>query len=178
MLSRLLLPRATTVTGSHCSTMYRIGLSSLFVFLLFAATGLSGAVILLFRNRELKTVDNDLKPEANPLEFRTALVFTALFVLLSVVTYLVANRFGTQGMNLMSYLVGLVDIDPFLISLFAGKFEIGMDQIVIATLQAMVSNNIVKLGYAMFFGGKRTGWYVTVCFVFVILLNFLFILIV
>jgi uncharacterized membrane protein (DUF4010 family) len=82
-----------------------------------------------------------------------------------------------MGLNLMSYLVGVVDIDPFLISLFAGKFEITSHLIVIATLQAMVSNNIVKLGYSIFFGSKKLGWYLTVSFLFVILLNFVFILI-
>jgi len=41
----------------------------------------------------------------------------------------------------------------------------------------MVSNNIVKLGYAIFFGSKKLGWYLTVSFLFVILLNFFLILI-
>jgi uncharacterized membrane protein (DUF4010 family) len=145
--------------------------------LLFVATALSGLAILFFRNRQVNAVDNDLRADTNPLEFRTALVFTLLFVILSVLTHAVINRYGTTGLNLMSYLVGLVDIDPFLISLFAGKFDISTRLIIIATLQAMVSNNIVKLGYALFFGSKKAGLYLTVSFLFVILLNFLFILI-
>ena len=41
----------------------------------------------------------------------------------------------------------------------------------------MVSNNVVKMGYALFFGSKRTRIYLTFSFLFVILLNFLLILI-
>jgi len=145
--------------------------------LLFAAAALSGIAILFFRNRQVNATDNSLRTDTNPLEFRTALLFTALFVILSVLTHAAITRYGTMGLNLMSYLVGLVDIDPFLISLFAGKFEITTRLIIIATLQAMVSNNIVKLGYAIFFGSKKLGWYLTVSFLFVILLNFFLILI-
>lgn len=145
--------------------------------LLFVATALSGLFILFFRNRKVMSVDNGLEIDTNPLEFRTAILFTLLFVVLSVVTYLVINRFGAVGLNAMSYLVGLVDIDPFLISLFAGKFQIVEHQIIIATLQAMVSNNIVKLAYALFFGSKKIAMYLVLSFFFVILVNLLFILI-
>lgn len=145
--------------------------------LLFVATAVSGLFILFFRNRKVMSVDNNLELDTNPLEFRTAILFTLLFVVLSVATYLVVNRFGAVGLNAMSYLVGLVDIDPFLISLFAGKFQIVEHQIIIATLQAMVSNNIVKLAYALFFGSKKTAMYLVLSFFFVILVNFLFIFI-
>ncbi len=148
------------------------------LLLLAAASALAATATLWFRNRDTGRTADDIRIDRNPLEFRTALVFTALFVLLSMITYLVIDRFGTMGLNLLSYLVGIVDIDPFLVSLFAGKFAISMDTMMAATLQAMVSNNIVKLGYALFFGGKPTGMHVTLSFLFVILLNFLFILII
>lgn len=145
--------------------------------LLFVGTALAGVAILFFRNRQVNAVDDVLQADQNPLEFRTALVFTLLFVILSVLTFVSITRYGTTGLNVMSYLVGLVDIDPFLISLFAGKFDIPNSLIIVATLQAMVSNNVVKMGYALFFGSKRTRTYLTFSFLFVILLNFLLILI-
>ena len=145
--------------------------------LLFVGTALAGVAILFFRNRQVNAVDDVLQADQNPLEFRTALVFTLLFVILSVLTFISISRYGTTGLNVMSYLVGLVDIDPFLISLFAGKFDIPNSVIIVATLQAMVSNNVVKMGYALFFGSKRTRTYLTFSFLFVILLNFLLILI-
>ncbi len=157
---------------------FTLFLSSWYWFiLLFAASATAGLVLLYFHRRPPETTGKDLSVDINPLEFRTAVLFTVLFVILSVLTSVAVTRYGTSGLNVMSYLVGLVDIDPFLISLFAGKFDLGSRLVLIATLQAMVSNNVVKLAYGLFFGTKRTGIYLILGFLFVILLNVLFILI-
>lgn len=90
----------------------------------------------------------------NPLEFKTALLFAFLFVLFALLTKYVLKAYGTQGLNILSLIVGVTDIDPFLMSLFTGKYQIALQSISSATLIAISSNNLMKLGYAVFLGSK------------------------
>ena len=59
-------------------------------------------------------------------------------------------------MNVLSYLVGFTDIDPFLLNLFQGKYTIGIDAVGKAALQAIISNNILKSLYIYVLADKRT----------------------
>ena len=61
----------------------------------------------------------------------------------------------TPGLHILSYIVGLVDIDPFLVNLFQGKYEGALDLVIYATFQAIISNNAMKMLYGSFFGGKK-----------------------
>ncbi len=91
----------------------------------------------------------------NPLEFKTAILFAVLFVVFALLTRYVMNTYGTKGLNLLSLVVGVTDIDPFLLSLFTGKYHITMDALAQATLIAVTSNNVIKLGYGLFLGDKK-----------------------
>ena len=104
-------------------------------------------------NKGQNTEVNDHRHK-NPLEFKTALLFAFLFVLFAVLTKYVLNDFGTKGLNIFSFVVGVTDIDPFLMSLFTGKYQIALAAISKATLIAISSNNILKLGYALMLGSK------------------------
>jgi uncharacterized membrane protein (DUF4010 family) len=128
-----------------------------FFIILFAVTVLIGLVVLFYRNKAFSTFDSELKGHQNPLEFRVALIFTALYVAFTFITYFVINRYGTPGLNILSYIVGLTDIDPFLINLFQGKYGVTLDAICVATLQAIISNNLLKMIYACFFS-ERKNW--------------------
>lgn len=130
-----------------------------------------GILVLLFRNSELRPSGQNIPADKNPLEFRAALIFTALFVTFSVITYEVLNRFGTPGLNLLSYLVGLTDIDPFLINLFQGKLAVPLQNIAIATFQAIISNNVMKMFYGCFFAGKPALRYLISGFLLIIALT-------
>ncbi len=79
----------------------------------------------------------------NPFEIKPAMIFGGLFVLLSVVTSLVKNSFGNAGLLTLAGLVGVTDIDPFILSLVQGKIP---DHSVVAgaILLAMASNTLVK----------------------------------
>jgi uncharacterized membrane protein (DUF4010 family) len=79
----------------------------------------------------------------NPFEVTPAVVFALLFVTLSVVTVLVRQAFGGTGLAIMAALVGMTDIDPFLLSLFAGSEEPSRF-LANAALIAISSNTIVK----------------------------------
>jgi uncharacterized membrane protein (DUF4010 family) len=143
--------------------------------ILFGITSLVGIFILFHKNRTTQTVDNSLPQESNPLEFKAALIFTGMFVLLSVIIHLVLQRFGTAGLNFLSLLVGLVDIDPFLINLFEGRFSIPWHLVAVASMQAMISNNFVKMCYAIGFGAKKSYLYLFAGFSLVIILNIIII---
>lgn len=96
----------------------------------------------------------DAGQNKNPLEFKTALVFAALFVLFAVITKFVLGSFGARGLDVLALVVGVTDIDPFLMSLFTGSYPIALSAIGKATLIAVSSNNLVKLVYAVVFGDK------------------------
>ena len=138
---------------------------------LFLFTVIIGLVVVFYRNRLTTTVDQELQTDKNPLEFKVALIFASLFVALTIITYEMLNRFGTPGLNVLSYFVGLVDIDPFLISLFQGKHAVAADAILLATFQAIVSNNALKMIYGCFFAGKIGRIYLIPGFLLIIALT-------
>jgi uncharacterized membrane protein (DUF4010 family) len=138
---------------------------------------LTGLALLLFRNKEFSTLNPELAVDRNPLEFKVALLFAFLFVAFTFLTWFVVDRFGRPGLNVLSFLVGFTDIDPFLINLFQGKSRMAMEVIAAATLQAVMSNNILKLGYACFFSAKKSRLFLLGGFSVIILLNLIFIII-
>ncbi|MHB9013055.1 MAG: MgtC/SapB family protein [Ignavibacteriaceae bacterium] len=82
----------------------------------------------------------------NPFEIKPAIFFAALFVILSVVTILVKNYFGNGGLLTLSAVVGVTDIDPFILSLIQGAKP--LEPIIIsAIIMAMMSNTIIKAIY-------------------------------
>ncbi len=91
----------------------------------------------------------------NPLEFKTALIFAFLFVFFSLLTEYVLKWYGHQGLHILSFIVGVTDIDPFLLSLFSGKYQISLHTLTQATLIAVTSNNLIKLVYALSLGHRK-----------------------
>lgn len=90
--------------------------------------------------------------ERNPLEFKTALIFAGLFILFGIATQYVLQYYGKSGLNVFALVVGVTDIDPFLLNLFQGKYDISLDLMARVTLIAITSNNVLKWGYAVFLG--------------------------
>jgi uncharacterized membrane protein (DUF4010 family) len=86
---------------------------------------------------------------SNPLDLPIAFLFAGLFVAFAAITDFVTNHFGANGLHLLSFVVGFSDIDPFILSLLDGKFQISQQAIVNAVLIASGSNNLLKAGYAM-----------------------------
>jgi uncharacterized membrane protein (DUF4010 family) len=80
-----------------------------------------------------------------------ALLFAGLFILFSALTKYTIAQFGIAGLDVLSYITGFTDIDPFLLNLFEGKYEIPIETIGRATLQAVISNNILKSVYIFWF---------------------------
>jgi uncharacterized membrane protein (DUF4010 family) len=90
-----------------------------------------------------KPVSQDIHGLKNPFELKPALLFAVLFVLLSVITQLVKNYTGTNGILTLSTVVGLSDIDPFILSIIH-SYNIDMHLIASAIIIAMMSNTIIK----------------------------------
>jgi uncharacterized membrane protein (DUF4010 family) len=91
----------------------------------------------------------------HPLEFKAALIFSALFVIFAALTSFVITQYGTGGLHILSFVVGLTDIDPFILSLLEGSFRINESQLITAIIIASGSNNLIKAGYALVFGRNR-----------------------
>jgi uncharacterized membrane protein (DUF4010 family) len=99
-----------------------------------------------------------LAASANPLELGAAAIFAMLFVAVAVATVLVKSELGITGIYALAAIVGVSDIDPFVLNLAQGGIE-GVEYAALAAaiLIAASSNNILKAGYAAgFAGGKAT----------------------
>ena len=85
----------------------------------------------------------------NPFEVRPALLFATLFVALSAATVLVTTNFGKAGLLMLAGIMGITDIDPFILSLAQQPGELVKLNIA-AILLAILSNTLIK---GVYFGG-------------------------
>jgi uncharacterized membrane protein (DUF4010 family) len=94
---------------------------------------------------------------ANPLELGAAAIFASLFVAVSLASSFATTQFGTSGIYALAAIIGVSDIDPFVLNLVQGG-AVGVTNTAIAAaiLIAASSNNILKAFYAISFAGGRT----------------------
>lgn len=88
----------------------------------------------------------------NPFEFRPALLFAGLFVLLTVIVKLVREEVGGHGLYAVALVVGLVDVDPFVLSTL--EHETASAAAASAILAALMSNTLMK---GIYFGVLAKG---------------------
>jgi uncharacterized membrane protein (DUF4010 family) len=90
---------------------------------------------------------DDPQPEVpgleNPFEITPALLFAALFVLLTVLVGLVRGWAGATGLLTLAAVVGVVDIDPFILSMVP-QASVTFSLVVSAILVAGMSNTLAK----------------------------------
>ena len=97
-------------------------------------------------------------PEAqrNPLELGTAAIFAALFLTITLVSTWVGSEFGRSGIFVLAAVVGVADIDPFVLNLAQGGVaDLSGSIAAAAILVATASNNLLKATYATVFAGWR-----------------------
>jgi uncharacterized membrane protein (DUF4010 family) len=94
----------------------------------------------------------------NPLELGPAAVFALLFIVTSLVSTYATAQFGATGIYSLAAIVGISDIDPFVLNLAQGGItSVTNTALSSAILIAASSNNILKAVYAVSFaGGKAT----------------------
>ena len=94
----------------------------------------------------------------NPLELLTAFLFAALFLAMLVATQLAAAYLGKAGISTLAAIMGLVDVDPFIMGLTQATGTItSMKIAAAATLIAASSNNLAKGFYAFSLADRKTG---------------------
>ncbi len=115
--------------------------------------------VLRYFNKTSITSTSSIPQETisrNPLEFKTALVFGLLFGFFSVLTGYVVTNYGNIGVNMLSFVVGVTDIDPYILNLFQNSVKnLQIETIVKATIIASASNNLLKLIYSLALGNKK-----------------------
>lgn len=115
---------------------------------------IGGIVALTVRTGSPRTQDHDISAKQNPFEIRPALTFAALLVFLTVVTRLVKDSFGSAGVLMLSLIVGVVDVDPYVLSVVRGSIETA-HVAGAAMIIAMMSNTAVK---GLYFGMQARGY--------------------
>ena len=108
------------------------------------------------RHRRSKDMADESEDEdsSNPLEFKVALIFATLFVVFTVLTHYTLVYAGTGGLNLLSFVSGLSDITPFILNLLQNTGSVAVLVVVACSMQAIISNILVNMFYALFFAGK------------------------
>lgn len=109
----------------------------------------------------------------NPLEFKTAFVFAALFIFFAFITGYIKTNYGTGGINVLSFVVGVTDIDPFILSLFQSKWNVENTFLVTAVINAASSNNLLKMVYGVALCDRSIRWKLGVGFGSLIVLGLL-----
>lgn len=132
-----------------------LGHRLLFPFVAMALVSLAVGGWLGYKAGKSPALDSPtMETQRNPLEFRTALLFAVLFVFFGVLTYYTTQYYGTAGLRWLSFVVGVTDIDPFILNLFQGQ-EYQPDLVVLLILQATMSNNLLKAIYGTALGAPE-----------------------
>jgi uncharacterized membrane protein (DUF4010 family) len=121
-------------------------------FLLLGFTACLAGWIWSGRGKRERSALHEIK-HRNPLELPSAFQFAILFVIMAVLTKLVIEHGGSSGLYWLSFITGLTDIDPFVMSLTqsAGTstpLVLAARGIVIAS----ASNDLMKAAYATLWG--------------------------
>jgi uncharacterized membrane protein (DUF4010 family) len=94
----------------------------------------------------------------NPLELLTAFLFAALFLGMLVATQLAVTYLGSAGVNTLAVLMGVSDVDPFIMGLTQAAGTLTPLKVAAAAvLIAAASNNVVKGIYAFSLADRKTG---------------------
>jgi uncharacterized membrane protein (DUF4010 family) len=106
------------------------------------------AVTTFFTHKALKKQPfiqtEALEMRENPLEIKFAVLSAILFITFSVITHFAIQYYGNEGLQVLSWLAGIADIDPFLLNIFQNTNTLPATVLTVATLQAVVSNNLLK----------------------------------
>jgi uncharacterized membrane protein (DUF4010 family) len=103
----------------------------------------------------------DIQREAdpkNPLELMTAFLFAGLFLAMLVATQLAVTYLGRTGVNSLAVLMGVSDVDPFIMGMTQAAPALTAFKIAAAAIAiAAASNNVVKGIYAFSLADRKTG---------------------
>ncbi|MGC1379427.1 MAG: DUF4010 domain-containing protein [Candidatus Baltobacteraceae bacterium] len=148
----MMYPRLLVV----CS-LFNLALGRVLLLPLLVLTAAS-AVLAAIRARGGTRSTHPANP-SNPLQLGTALVFALLFVAISLLTTLAERYLGHAGIFALAAVVGVTDIDPFVLNLAqGGAAGVGLTAAAAAIVIASSSNDVLKAAYAIAFSRRRESW--------------------
>ncbi len=130
-----------------------LGRALLWPFAAMALLALAGGGFWIQRQKRMEAPRLSL---GNPLQLRHALIFAGLFVGIQVITRLTLQGLGNAGLYTLAGIMGLTDIDPFILSL-TQQTTLAVRQGALAVGFAIASNNLFKGIYAWRIGGADVG---------------------
>jgi uncharacterized membrane protein (DUF4010 family) len=134
-------------------------------FLVFVLVSLGFMGLLQWKHKTVEAETIAVTKAGNPLEFKTALIFGLLFGFFAILTNLVIKNYGNAGVNTLSFIVGVTDIDPYILNLFQHVgANLQIDTIVHATVIATASNSLIKMIYCLILGSRGIQKYVLLGF--------------
>ena len=125
------------------------------------ALGIAGLIIGTVQYRfatpaQEPPADGAPTEQRNPLELGAAALFAVLFLIITLVSTWVGSDFGRSGIFVLAAVVGIADIDPFVLNLAQGGVaDLSPTVAATAILVATASNNLLKASYAAVFAGWR-----------------------
>lgn len=94
----------------------------------------------------------------NPLELLTAFLFAALFLAMLIATQLAVTYLGKSGVNTLAAIMGVTDVDPFIMGMTQAAGSLTPLKIAAAAVCiAAASNNLAKGIYAYSLADRKTG---------------------
>jgi uncharacterized membrane protein (DUF4010 family) len=103
-----------------------------------------GLLLSIFaHDKNIENETDSISTIQNPFEIKPAVMFAFLFILLSIITIWVKQLFGSSGLLALSAIVGVTDIDPFILSIISKSLPVETI-ISSAIIVSMMSNTIVK----------------------------------
>jgi uncharacterized membrane protein (DUF4010 family) len=147
-LARVIIEVAVVAPGSFSGFLYPLAAELGVMVLLIVG--------LYFRQSKEKL---EMPEQGNPAQLKSALVFALLYGAISFVSAAVKDRFGDQGLYLVSLISGLTDLDA--ITLATAKMteqkgievSLGWRLVMVAAL----SNLVFKGAMAVAIGNRRLG---------------------
>ncbi len=131
--------------------IFNLELARAIVIPALALAAISIAIAAVFARRGNGVKATNVVPN-NPLQLGTAMVFAALLIAISLLSNWVQAHAGAQGVLALAAVVGVTDIDPFVLSLAQGGVaSIGIATAAVAIVIASSSNNLLKAVYAIAF---------------------------
>ncbi len=135
-------------------------LMSLLALPFFALAGLAAGVGWLWTRRAdagAQPLAKEFQPN-NPLELLAAFLFAALFLAMLIATQLAVTYLGTVGVNSLAAIMGVTDVDPFILGMTQAAGTITPLKVAAAAvLIAAASNNLIKGIYAYSVADRKTG---------------------
>jgi len=127
-------------------------------FLLLAAGGVGVGWLWTRRSEATGGAAAAALTAANPLEVRAAFLFGVVFVVVMFLTHATVTSLGRAGLFTLAGLMGVTDVDPFILSLTQSSASLTPVGIAAAGIViAAASNNAVKGLYARGFAGRAAG---------------------